>query len=105
MAPSLSCSSVYAERLELAMERRALHADELGRARNVAAEPADLRHQIFPLEYLACFAQGQAHEVLAAIASRHRGNHGSDVLRQHVGIDHRFRIASGKYHQALNIVT
>ncbi len=35
--------SVDPERLQLAMQRRALHADELGRARDVAAEAVDLR--------------------------------------------------------------
>ena len=44
------------ERFKLAMQRRALHADELGGARDVAAEAADLRHQIFTLEHLACIA-------------------------------------------------
>ena len=44
------------------MQRRALHADEFGSARDVAAEPADLSHQIFALEDLAGFAQRQSHD-------------------------------------------
>ena len=35
--------SVDPQRLELAVQRRALHADELGGARNIAAETIDLR--------------------------------------------------------------
>ena len=39
------------------MQRRALHADEFGRARDIAAEAADLCHQIFAFEHLARIAQ------------------------------------------------
>src|ERR1700689_11849 len=52
--------SVDSERLELAMQRRALHADEFGGARDIAAEAVDLGEQVFALEYFARFAQRQA---------------------------------------------
>ena len=51
------------------MQRRAFHAHELGGARNVAAEPVDLRDQVFALEYFARVAQRQPHQGLAAVAS------------------------------------
>ena len=44
------------------MQRRALHADEFGGARDVAAEAGDLRQQVFALEHLARVAQRQAHQ-------------------------------------------
>ena len=50
-------TSAYAQRLELAVQRRALHADKLRGARNIAAEAADLRHQIFAFEHFARIAQ------------------------------------------------
>jgi hypothetical protein len=40
------------ERPKFAVQRGALHADELGRARDVAAESVDLSEQIFALENL-----------------------------------------------------
>jgi hypothetical protein len=39
------------------MQRRTFHADELGGARNIAAEAINLGHEIFALEHLACLAQ------------------------------------------------
>src|SRR5688572_16934306 len=45
------------QRLELAVQGRALHADELGSARDIAAEPADLGAQVFALEHLPGLAQ------------------------------------------------
>src|SRR5271156_4099806 len=44
---------IHAQRLQLAMQRRALHADEFGGAGDVAAESVDLGDQIFALEHLA----------------------------------------------------
>src|SRR4051794_37275326 len=46
----------HPERLQLAMQRRALHADELRCSRDVAGEAADLGDQIVALEHLAGFA-------------------------------------------------
>src|SRR5262249_40813658 len=63
------CLLVDTERLELAMERRALHAHELGGAGDVAPEAADLGDQVFALEHLARIAQRQAHQMLAAVAA------------------------------------
>src|SRR5690606_19744058 len=51
-----------AERLELAVERGAFHADEGRRPADVAAEAVDLGQQVFPLEKLARLAQGQRGE-------------------------------------------
>src|SRR5262249_40464800 len=96
--------SVYPERLELAVQSRALHADEFSRAGNVAPEPADLSDQVFALEHLAGVAQRQPHEMFAAVAAGHGGNHGTHVLRQHVGVDHRLRIAAGEDHEPLHVV-
>ncbi len=44
------------ECFELAMQSGALHPDEFCGSRDVAAEPADLRDQIFALENLAGIA-------------------------------------------------
>src|SRR5512139_1691677 len=74
---------VDSEGFEFAVERRALHADKFGRARNVATEPADLSNEIFALKHLARIAQRQSHEVLAAVAAGHGGDHGAYVLWQH----------------------
>src|SRR6516165_11615086 len=54
-----SLIGIDAERAQFAMQCRALHADEFGRARNVAAEAVDLGEQIFALENLARVAQGK----------------------------------------------
>ncbi len=86
------------------MQRRALHADEAGGARDVAAEAADLRHQVLALEHLPRFPQRQPHQVLAAVAAGHGRHHRAHVLRQHVGIDHRLRVAPGQDHQPLHVV-
>ena len=43
--------------LQLAMQRRALHADEGRGTGDVAAKPRDLGQQIFPLEHFAGVAQ------------------------------------------------
>src|SRR6478736_7736146 len=42
-----------AQRLQFAVQGRALHADEFRRARDVSAEARNLRQEIFPLEDLA----------------------------------------------------
>ena len=95
---------IHPQRLELAVERRALHADEFGGARNIAAEAADLGAQIFALEGFAGIAQRHAHQMLAAGALGHRRHHGADILRQHVGGDHRIDVAAGENHQPLHVV-
>src|SRR5215471_5399339 len=74
-----------AEGLELAMERRALHADERRRPGYVAAEPGDLRDQVFPLEDLAGVAKRQAHDLAALVPADHRGRIRADLRRQHLG--------------------
>src|SRR3954470_18500445 len=86
------------------MQRRTLHPDEFGGARNVAREPADLGNQVVPLEHLPRLTQRQPHDVLAIVAGRHRRYHRTDVLRQHVGGDDGFRTTAGQNHHALDIV-
>src|SRR6202453_339792 len=105
MRDMIDWESVYPQRLELAMERRAFHADEFGCARNIAVEAADLRQEIFALEYFSRFAQSKSHEVIAAFSVRHCRDHGTDVLRQHRRGDHSLGIAAGKDHKPLYIVT
>src|SRR6266851_2656592 len=68
------------ERLELAMQGRAFHADEFGRARDVAREAADLGNQIVALEHFPRLTQRQPHDVFAIIAGRHRRHHRADIL-------------------------
>jgi hypothetical protein len=51
-------SSADSEGFQLPVERRTLHADELRRPRYIAAEPGNLRQEIFPFEDLAGFAEG-----------------------------------------------
>src|SRR6185312_8486321 len=96
--------STNPKRLELAVERRTLHADEFGGARNVAREPADLRDQVITLEHFPRLAQRQPHDVLAIVAGRHRRYHRTHILWQHVGGDDRFRTTAGQNHDALDIV-
>src|SRR3954447_22691787 len=57
-----------AERLQLPVKRRPLHADERRGARDVAGKAADLDLQIFPLERLARLAQRGAHDRLHRLA-------------------------------------
>src|SRR5712672_3678323 len=56
-------NSADAERLELAMQRRALHADEFRGARDIARKAADLGDQVIAFEHFARLAQRQAHDV------------------------------------------
>src|SRR6185437_16081432 len=51
-----------AERLQLAVQRRALHADERRGARDVTREAADLDLEIFALERLARLAERRPHD-------------------------------------------
>ena len=50
-------TAVQSQRLQFAMQRRALHADEGRGTGDVAAKPRDLGQQIFPLEHFAGVAQ------------------------------------------------
>src|SRR5690349_1637768 len=72
------------QRLELAMERRALHADERRGPRNVAAEADDLRGEILALEYLARLAERQAHHLVALLPAQNRRRDVENLGRQHV---------------------
>jgi hypothetical protein len=57
-----------AQGLQLAVQGRALHADEGRGARDVAAEPQHLGVQVFALEHLARLAQRQGDDPLGAQA-------------------------------------
>src|ERR1700754_1785396 len=61
---------VHAQSLQLAVERRALHADEVRRAADIAAEPGDLHRQIFPLEMLPRVAQRHGDHLKRGCAAR-----------------------------------
>src|SRR5690349_1468933 len=54
-----------AERLQLAVQRRAFHADKSRRAGDVAAEPRHLGQEVFALEHLTGVAQWQCHDLAA----------------------------------------
>src|SRR5262245_45890192 len=45
---------LHAQHLELAVERRTLHADEGCGARDIAAEARDLGQEVLALEHFAC---------------------------------------------------
>src|SRR5688572_17887074 len=57
-----------AQRLQFAMQRRTLHADEVGGARNVARKTANLDAQIFALERLPRLAKRRSHDRLHRFA-------------------------------------
>jgi hypothetical protein len=86
------------------VQRRTLHADELGRARDIAAETVDLRQQVLALEDLARLAQRQRHQVLRAAVHGER-HVGADLLGEHVGGDDRVGVAAGEDHQPLDVVS
>ena len=86
-------AAMQAERLQLAMQRRALHADEGRGARDVAAEARHLGQQILALEDLARVAQRQLHDLAALLPAQHRGRVLADVVGQRVGAD---RPAAGR---------
>src|SRR5579883_1236285 len=93
-----------AEQLELAVEGRALHADEGGGARDVAAEARHLRQEIFALEHLARIAQRQAHDLAALVPFDDGGGDGADLGRQHLGADRIARLARGHDEQPVDDV-
>src|SRR5258708_17208858 len=78
-------SSADAERLELAMERRTLHADKFRGPRDIAGEAADLGDQVVALEHLPRLPERQTHDVLAVAAGRHRRHHRAHALWPHIG--------------------
>src|ERR1700681_2225442 len=99
-----SPASADAERLELAMQRRALHADEFSRPGDIPGEAADLRNQVVALEHFPRLTERPTHGVIAISAARHRRPHGADVLRQHVGGYDPFRTPAGTNHDASELV-
>src|SRR5689334_20383426 len=84
------------ERFQLPVQRRALHADERGGARDVARETPDLDLEIFALEGFAGFAERAAHDR----HGRRRQAGGAlivhDFARQEVDLDARNAVAGGK---------
>src|SRR5690606_661099 len=102
--PPETLDYLYAERFQLTMQRRALHADELRRARNIAAEPVDLGDQIFLLETLARLTQRKRHDVLVGFRRRAR-QRVADFSREKIGCHWCFGIiAARQNHQAFDIV-
>src|SRR3954469_19475227 len=76
-----------AQCLQFAVERGPLHADEIGRARDVAREAADLDPQIFTLERLARFPERRAHDRLDRLVRSQLGLIVEQFGRQHVDLD------------------
>src|ERR1700749_3456724 len=83
----------HAERFELAMQRRALHADKSRGTRDIPAKTRDLGEEIFALEHLARVAQRQGHDLAAATPAHDGRRDRADLGRQHLGAD---RIATGR---------
>ncbi len=76
-----------AERLQLAMQRRAFHADEHRRLGDVARKPPDLGAQIFTFKGFAGFAQRGAHYRAHRLAGDKPRRFGGDLGGQHVDVD------------------
>src|SRR5207244_6532114 len=74
-----------AERFQLAMQGRALHADKSGGAGNIAAEAGYLGDQVFALEDLSRIAQRQGHDLAALVPFDDGWRDRGDVDRLHVG--------------------
>ena len=93
-----------AQRLQLPMQCGALHADEFGRARDVAAEAIDLGAKVLALEDLAGVAERHRHQVLAPCPARRRRQHLPDLGRQHFGRYRLGGVAAGEDQEALDVV-
>src|SRR5260370_23090829 len=81
--------SADAEGLQLAMQRRALHADEFRCARDVAGETADLGDQVVAFENFPRLAERQSHDLLAIVACWHGRNHPVHFLLHHIRWGHK----------------
>src|SRR5262245_61148043 len=99
-----SLGRVHPESAQFAVQRRPLHADELGRARDIAAESVDLSQKIFTLEDLAGVAQRERHQMLAPCPIRRERNRRNDLVGKHVGGDDAIGIAADKDHQPLDVI-
>src|SRR5260370_174168 len=75
------------ERLQLAMQRRALHPDERGRARDISAKACDLGQKILALEHFPGIAQRQLHDLATLFPAQHRRGVFADVVGQDIGPD------------------
>src|SRR4051794_10763574 len=63
--PWIAPSATDPEGLQLAVQRRSFHADELRGPGDISAETCDLREKILAFEDLARIPQGKAHQLLA----------------------------------------
>src|SRR5882762_10453489 len=81
----LARTAMQAERLQLAMQRRTLHADEGRRARYVAAKARYLRQEVFALEDFARIAQRQLHDPPPLPPAPPRGSPPPHVVGKKVG--------------------
>src|SRR3546814_13125988 len=84
-----------AERAQFAMERRALHADETGGARDVAAEAHHLGLAVLALEHLPGLAQRQRHDLLPVLAGQRGRRRVAATRRPHAGPPRGPRAAGG----------
>ena len=100
---AVTARRVNAERLQLPVQRRALHADKGRRARNVAAKARDLNVEIFPLEALARVTKRQTDHLLQAIVLGETRLRPSFRRQRIDGHRHR-RIAARQNEDALNHV-
>src|SRR6202453_3692232 len=93
------------ERLQLSMQRGALHADELRGSGYVAAKATDLSHQIVPLEGFPRLAKRKAQQFLASDAARHRRHERANLRRKHRGRDFGVWVAEREDHQSFDVVS
>ena len=76
-----------AELLQLAVQRAALHADEIRRAADIAAEAQQLRLQILRLEHIARLAQRQRHDIGGGVDGQRARRVGGEFGRQMLGAE------------------
>src|SRR3984885_5276605 len=94
-----------AERLQLSVQRRTLHANEFGGTRYVAAEPTDLSHEILALEGFPRLAKRKAQQFLAADSARHRRHQRANLRRKHGRRNFGVGIAEREDHHAFDIIS
>jgi len=94
-----------AERLQLSVQRRALHANELGGPRYVSAEPTDLSHEIVALEGFPRLTKRKAQQFLAADAAWHRRHKRANLRWKHRRRNFSVGIAEREDHQSFDIVS
>ena len=100
-----ACLLFDPERLQLSMQRGALHTDELRGSGYVTAKATDLGHQIVPLESFARLAKRKAQQFLAADAARNRWHERANLRWKHRGRDLGVWVAERKDHQSFDIIS